>query len=146
MYICTCRVDTFRNTCPYFFLIIRMYFLDMYVHINIYIYKSKYDCFGSRESDVLLPDCSSRIRDNYVQNELTSWHNLEVLFPIMIYYAFPPQLNNEVWSESKFTWHIILYERTYTVVNISGEFVTKHYHLFPALKQNLGSQKLKMKL
>jgi hypothetical protein len=38
MYICTCRVDTFRNTCPYFFLIIRMYFLDMYVHINIYIY------------------------------------------------------------------------------------------------------------
>jgi len=78
MYICTCRVDTFRNTCPYFFLIIRMYFLDMYVHINIYIYiyKSKYDCFGSRESDVLLPDCSSRIRDSYVQNELTRLYKL----------------------------------------------------------------------
>ena len=56
-----------------------MYFLDMYVHINIYIYKSKYDCFGSCESDVLLPDCSSRIRDSYVQNELTRLYKLAQL-------------------------------------------------------------------
>jgi len=70
----------------------------MYVHINIYIYiyKSKYDCFGSRESDVLLPDCSSRIRDSYVQNELTRlyklaqpWSALSLSWYIM-YFPTPP--------------------------------------------------------
>lgn len=82
MYICTCRMDTFRNSCPCFFLITRMYFFR-YVYTYKYIYKFIYVCFGSLESDVLLPNYSSRIP--FQNGLLTNIYMLssQVLFPIM---------------------------------------------------------------
>jgi hypothetical protein len=137
MYICTCRVDTFRNSCPCFSWLQECIFLDMYIHINIYIYEFIYNCFGSLESDMLLPNCSSRIP--FQNGLLINIYMLcsQVLFPVMrpcfffffFFFVFSSYFIAYLVRITGVSWHCCILKFSFTDV-----YVFNFLLLFPNFK------------